>query len=168
MSKPTKIHELDLDRLQEVLDYDAEAGLLKWRVRTSPRAAPGAVAGTIKADGYRHIGIDGKSYMAHQLVWFHVKGEPPEDELDFINGDGSDTRIENLRPASRAENTWNARRPKNTTGYRGVYKFHNRYNAKIRHQGKKIFLGTFATAEEAYEAYCKKAKELHGKFARLK
>jgi hypothetical protein len=128
----------------------------------------GSPAGRIGADGYRSIGLDRKTYKAHQLAWLHVHGEPPDDELDFINGDKSDIRLVNLRPATRADNARNANRPSNSTGYRGVKKFHNRFHAVIRHGGKRHFIGTFATAEEAYEAYCAKAKELHGEFARFK
>lgn len=74
----------------------------------------------------------------------------------------------NIRLASHNQNAQNASISKrNTTGYKGVTyrKSTNRYRALIAVNGKTRELGTFLTAEEAYEAYCKAAIELHGEFA---
>lgn len=174
MAKASKIFNLDIDRLQEVLDYNKETGVFTWRVRLSPRCKMKEPAGRINDDGYRVIGIDRKYYLAHQLAWLYVHGEPPEAEIDFINTDKADLRFDNLREATRSENAQNqGRNSSNSTGYKGVAKFYNptnraRYRALIRVKGKRIFLGLFHTPEAAYEAYCKAAKKYHGKFARLK
>jgi hypothetical protein len=174
MSKPTKIHNLDLDRLQEVLDYNPETGVFTWLVRLSPKGNPGEPAGTINKNGYRRIGIDRKQYLAHQLAWFYFYGEPPEDEIDIKNGKNDDLRITNLRLASRAENAQNRKRhTSNSTGFKGVATFnrpHHRakYRSSIRVNGKRIFLGLFHTPEDAYAAYCAAAKKYHGEFARTK
>lgn len=40
------------------------------------------------------------------------------------------------------------------------------YRAKIHYEGKFYHLGRFISAEDAHEAYAKKAKELFGEFAR--
>ena len=41
-----------------------------------------------------------------------------------------------------------------------------KFRASIRdNEGKRIHLGQFDTAEKAYRAYCKKARELRGEFA---
>ena len=34
-------------------------------------------------------------------------------------------------------------------------------------RGKHYYLGLYSTKEEAYFAYCEKARELHGEFARF-
>lgn len=168
-----KLADLDLDRLQELLDYDPEAGVFTWRVRTGPMCKLDKPAGNVGGRGYRRIRIDNVTYPAHHLAWYHFYGEPAEDELDFINLKKNDIRIANLRLASRAENARNMRRnASNSTGFKGVAKFYNptnraRYRALIRFNNKRIFIGLFHTPEEAYEAYCKKAKELHGEFARV-
>lgn len=168
-----KIASLDLDRLQEVLDYDPETGILSWRIRLSPRNRPGQRAGHLTDDGYRRIGIDGVQHFAHHLAWYHFYGEIAEREIDFKNLNKDDIRIHNLRLASRAENAHNvARVSTNSTGYKGVAVFNNprnrkKYRAQIRANGQRLFLGLFHTPEEAYEAYCKKARELHGEYARL-
>lgn len=170
-----KLEQLDLDRLHEVLDYDPETGVFTWRVRLSPRGLKGKPAGCVsKENGYRYIVIDKVKWPAHHLAWYHFYGVPATDELDFKNLKKDDIRIENLRQASRELNARNMRRnSSNTTGFKGVAKFYNpgnkaRYRSLIRVGDKRIFIGLFHTPEEAYEAYCKKAKELHGEFARLK
>jgi hypothetical protein len=95
------ISELSLERLREVLDYDPETGWLIWRVRLSPRGGPGERAGCVKG-GYRRIAIDGRSYTASHLAWFHFHGEPPEDLVDHENLDKDDNRIKNLRDATHS------------------------------------------------------------------
>lgn len=169
-----KLAALDIDRLQEVLDYDPESGMLSWRVRLSPHCKLGCDAGYITAQGYRAIVIDKMKMPAHHLAWFHFYGSPSESELDHRNLRKADNRIENLRPATRTQNAMNRpRASSNTSGFKGVAKFYNRYNrakwrSQIRVNGKRIFLGLFHTPEEAYEVYRKKVAELHGEFARDK
>ncbi len=171
---PRKIADLDIDRLQEVLDYDPETGILTWRIRTGPMCKFDVPAGHVRrSSGYRVIRIDGKEYYAHQLAWLHFYGVPPEGDLDHRNTKRADNGIGNLREATRTQNACNRNRSStNTTGFKGVARFNNRYTrakyrSSIRLNGKRIFLGLFHTPEAAYEAYCKKARELHGEFHRV-
>jgi hypothetical protein len=101
-------------------------------------------------------------------VWLYHKGTWPEKFLDHIDGDRTNNRVENLRSASRTENNRNVSVQKNnTSGFKGV-SFMRRDNvwvAQIVADRKNYFLGRFPTPEEAYAAYCKAAKELHGEFA---
>jgi hypothetical protein len=48
---------------------------------------------------------------------------------------------------------------KSSTGYRGVTQLKNKYQARIRKEGKNVFLGSFPTAEEASLAYQTAAAE---------
>lgn len=173
MMTAKKIADLDLDRLQEVLDYDPESGVLSWRIRLSPRCRLRRSAGYIGVHGYRAIGIDGIRYLAHHLAWFHFYGVPPKQVLDHKNRRKADNRIANLREATSSQNAMNRKRSAaNTTGFKGVARFNKRYNrakyrSSIRVDGKRLFLGLFHTPEDAYAAYCKRAKELHGEFCRV-
>jgi len=36
-------------------------------------AKAGDVAGNIRGDGYRQIGIDGRDYLAHVIIWVGVQ-----------------------------------------------------------------------------------------------
>jgi HNH endonuclease/AP2 domain len=146
-------------RLKEVLSYDAETGVF---------TRAGRVSGTLHRLGYRQIGIDGKIYLAHRLAWFFVNGEWPSGDIDHANLDKDDNRIANLREVTKSENQHNrTKQANNSTGFKGVWKKRNRYSADIWAGGKKVRLGTFATPEEAHEAYKRAAANLHGTFARV-
>jgi hypothetical protein len=157
----------------QVLDYDRETGVLTWRHREGVRKNwntryAGEVAGTFRSDGYIKITIDYVQLYAHQIVWLIETGEFVE-KLDHDNKNESDNRIGNLRPADNAQNAWNTGKPKNnTTGYKGVYVCTRtgRYVVQIARRGDRFTIGRFDTAEQAHEAYCKAAAELHGEFAR--
>ena len=83
-----------------------------------------------------------------------MTGEVPQT-VDHINGNRMDNTWENLRSVTQQQNMENIKkmRPDNTTGYRGVHKWHGKYRAKIVSNKKQIHLGTFSTAEEAAKAY---------------
>jgi hypothetical protein len=88
--------------------------------------------------------------------------------VDHINGNSFDNRRCNLRVCEPLENWWNAqRRSDNTSGYKGVSwsKSNGKWAARIKRNRKRIHLGYFVKAEEAYAAYCEAAQRLHGEFA---
>jgi hypothetical protein len=74
----------------------------------------------------------------------------------------------NLRVCTHSQNNANAQIQRNNkTGFKGVVYVPSRrkYRAYIGHQGKNKNLGSYETAEEAYEVYCLWADMLHGEFA---
>lgn len=152
-----------LSRLRELLKYDPATGVFTWRERRGPRVA-GAQAGSVKnAKGYRYIRLDGALHFEHRLAWLYETGEWPAEEIDHINGDASDNRIENLREATRGQNAQNlAMSPKNTSGYRGVCwdPVNGKWCAQI-HAGRHVKLGRFDTLEAANSAYLKAKQKLH-------
>lgn len=88
---------------------------------------------------------------------------------DHKDGDGLNSRRENLRICTNSQNLQNRGRQKNnTSGFTGVH-FHkatNRWQAYITINQKRIHLGLFDTAIKAARAYNKKARELFGEFAK--
>lgn len=88
--------------------------------------------------------------------------------VDHINGNPLDNRRANLRICSTRENNFN-RRGHGELRYKGVYKNHKRFMAKISVPGSKrgAYIGTYDTPEEAALAYNERAAKLHGKFAVL-
>lgn len=106
-----------LDLAKEKLDYDPATGVFTWKANFHR----GKEAGGSCSQGYRRIKIDGKLYTGHRLAWAWVHGEEPPAEIDHINQDKSDNRIENLRDGANSVNFVNRPiRPDNTTGVAGV------------------------------------------------
>lgn len=100
-----------LERLNQLLVY--RDGMLFWRVDRRRGVKAGDRAGSIdKIHGCRQIGIDGKLFQEHQIVWMLATQSelPVQNEdgyelvLDHIDGDPLNNRIENLKPITVAEN----------------------------------------------------------------
>lgn len=141
-------------RLKELLHYDPMTGLFTWKERLSNRVKAGDVAGTIKS-GYVFIGIDTNIYRAHRLVWLYVRGKFPPNEIDHINHDKSDNRVNNLSLATHKENGRNQSLNKtNTSGVMGVnwHKSRNRWRARIMVNQSEIYLGRFVNFIDAVAA----------------
>lgn len=78
--------------------------------------------GSLDKDGYLIIKIKGKQYKAHRIVWLLYNGAFPNGEIDHINRDRLDNRIENLRVCTRKEQVENRNYfPNKDTGVIGVY-----------------------------------------------
>lgn len=155
-------------RLREMLSYDPVTGLFAWRCRRNSTTLRGAIAGYVGRKGRRIIGIDGRTYLAHRLVWLYVYGRWPDPEIDHENTDQSDNRLTNLREASSGQNKANVGlRADNTSGFKGISldRRTGRWRAEVQHKGRRIFLGTHATPEQAHAAYLRGALTYHGTFA---
>lgn len=101
-----------------------------------------------------------------------VMHTPAGLHCDHINGNKLDNRKANLRNCTCAENAHNRRGKKTSNNlHKGVGYYSRRglkkWEAKIVVDGKRYFLGTFRTAEEAARAYDNKARELCGQYARV-
>jgi hypothetical protein len=169
---------LTQNELKALLDYNPETGAFIWRDFPFPsgkarrrhgKGSVGSIAGSTDISGYREIRINYKMYKAHRLAWFYVYGAWPEGEIDHANGDPSDNRIANLRTATRAQQNANTKmRRTNKVGLKGVCAYGTRYVAYIGVGGGKTkYLGSFATAERAHEAYLSAANEIYGEFVRV-
>jgi hypothetical protein len=146
-------------QLRELLSYDPEIGQFYWRVTRNGNCKAGALAGYLMKQGYWCIMLRGKSYLAHRLAWLYTTGEWPAQLVDHINGDKADNRFANLREASEHGNTWNRKRE-------GVHRRRNgRFGSAISPNGRRIYLGTFDTAEEARAAYRAATIEHYGDFS---
>jgi hypothetical protein len=155
---------LTVERLREVLDYDAETGVLTWRTARGSRAPTGKPAGSPNGQGYVVIKIDNRRFLAHRLAWALVHLEFPDRQVDHVNGTRDDNRLSNLRLATNAENQRN-RRGK-ASGLKGITARRGGYQAQICINGQRIWLGDYPTSELAHAAYEQAAVEHYGEFAR--
>lgn len=90
--------------------------------------------------------------------------------IDHIDRNKKNNDLSNLRWCSKSENAMNQSHQLNTTSrYRGVHfdTINNKWQAQIRHNYKKIYLGRFKTEKDAALAYNQKALELFGEYANL-
>jgi hypothetical protein len=161
--------ELTQNRLKEILEYDQETGEFRWRKRMKKNHCAGDVAGCSVRSEYWSIHIDGRNYRAHQLAWLYKEGEWGRPIIDHRDGNPLNNRWSNLRLASHANNAANRPRLRNnTSGFKGVSfdRRRGKWIAQITKQGRRYFIGRYATAEEAHAAYVAKARVLFGEFAR--
>lgn len=157
--------------LRQLLTYEPETGKLFWKERgpewfSSLRSckswntqfAQKEAFGFICDKGYHVSVLLRRRYSAHRVIWKLVHGIEPDD-IDHINGDRTDNRLENLRNVSRLVNTRNQKLPSNNThGHLGVYSVGSKWRAQIRVRGALKDLGRFAHFNDAVAA--RKAAEM--------
>lgn len=111
---------------------------------------------------YKDVDIDPRWEESFE-AFFEDMGERPEgmtlDRRDVNKGywkwncrwaDAS-TQQQNKNPSER-----------NCNGFPGICFGNNRFTARIRHKGRKVYIGCYKTAEEAHAAYDAKGRELFG------
>ena len=146
------------------LVIDAEAGIID---RIMSNGSVRKKVGSINSNGYLVMFHNGSMRPVHRILWESTRGAIPKGfEIDHINGFRLDNRIENLRLVTSKQNKENQHRAQSTnttSGVKGV-SWHRRakkWCAQISHNSKIIYLGLFATIDEAKTAYNRAAAELH-------
>lgn len=148
---------LSQEELKRLLDYNPITGIFTRKVTRCNRAIKGDPAGTINSNGYLFIKIDGRSYRVHHLAFLWMEGLYPK-EVDHIDGNRVNNAFANLRKATSAQNAQN-RVSKGRLIGTTLTKFG--WMARIKVDGRSIFLGNFPTNILAHEAYCKAKREAH-------
>lgn len=109
--------------------------------------------------GHIQVMIDKKYYFVHRLAFMFMTGQlPPADKVvDHINGDNQDNRWCNLRAVTQSVNQQNRHRARNgcKSGMLGASWSSDigMWRSEIMLDGKRTYLGRFATAEKAHKAY---------------
>lgn len=157
-----------VEELSHWFSYDPITGDLVW-LRNRGRGRAGVRVGARNLSGYLITCLGGEWHYIHRIIWKMVYGEDPSGEIDHANLDTTDNRLENLRMATRAQQTQNqSKTSRNTSGYKGVSFRANRgtWLAQIQVNGVYKYLGSYATAEQAKEAYDAAAEHYFGEYAR--
>lgn len=154
------------ERLRELLHYDPSTGVFTNLVQRGSQARAGSIAGCRNENkGYWRFRIDSVDVWAHRAAWCYVTGSWPTLQIDHIDGDKINNRINNLRDVRPSVNSQNLRRPHsdNRSGFLGV-SWHKRdqvYVARIYIDGQNRTLGRFSEPEEAHAAYLAAKRRLH-------
>lgn len=139
-----------------IYDKDSPTGLSWARDIFSGRnmhiicARKGAIAGGPSGE-YFEIGINGKSYWCHKVVWEICNGEIPKGfKVDHIDGNGKNNSISNLRVVTHKVNMHNQKkRSTNTSGVTGVDATPCGWRARWQDTQGKTKSKTLATFDEA-------------------
>lgn len=152
---------ITIERLNELFSYNPDTGEVV-RIVGYGRAVEGFIFTGA------NITIDGITLRLSRVAWaLHNQAWPPDGYwVDHINGIKADNRIANLRLATPTQNQQN--KAGCGTYAKGVTwrdRQSKPWQAKIRVNGVRIHLGSFATHDEAAEAYQLACVEYHGEFA---
>lgn len=112
-------------------------------------------------------GDDGKwrTVLLHRFI----TQAPPGMAVDHINGDALDNRRANLRLCTVRENSWNQRKTRGNSQFKGV-SFHRKsgkWMAYVMSFGRRTYLGLYEDEKQAALIYNFAAVRLHGDFAKL-
>jgi|SRR5882672_11219994 len=160
---------LTQEYVKSIFDWNGSDGEMIWRFRTDRSKSwntryAGTVAGSIAyrevSGPYIEVGINGKSYLLHRIIWLYLHEYMP-NEIDHQDGNGLNNKEYNLREASSSQNKANYNKLN-----RGVRQHRSGYQALISVDGIRVCLGTYKTKEEAQIVYNIAADEHYGEFAR--
>jgi len=136
-----KVKTINYEEISSVIYY--KNGLLFWKKNNK-------VAGTKTKAGYIKLQINKIPYSAHRLVWVLFNKDIPLDkQIDHIDRDKSNNKIENLRLVDCVTNALNKPCKVSNTGIRGVSKDRDYYKVSFTVNCKSIHVGNFKNLEEA-------------------
>jgi hypothetical protein len=149
--------------------YHPDTGLVYKGDKIAGRPLLDYLRITVHAKEPGYIGVQ-CNVAAHCLAWYLTHGEWPMRDVDHIDGNGTNNKLNNLRLATRSQN--GANRGKSggcSSQYKGVsYRRQDScWSAYINFQGKRTVLGRFHTEIGAAMAYDAMARQLFGEYALL-
>lgn len=149
--------------LKNLVDY--VDGKLIAKTNSKQRKV-GTVLGTLTPKGYLLASVQGRLQRVHRLVFLYHHGYMPI-QVDHIDGNRMNNKIENLRAATSSQNNQN-RKATSSSGIKGVvwHKQSKKWIASICVNRKSVHLGSFISIEEAALVANKARQSAHGEFYR--
>jgi hypothetical protein len=127
-----------------------------------------------KGQFYLRIGINGKPYPLHRMIFLHQHGYLPK-VTDHIDGDRFNNRIENLREVTQQQNCLNRKhRSTSKSLYKNVFlqtepnnpAWKRNWAVSLTVAGKRKYIGSFEDLELA-DLVAQEARNLyHEQYAR--
>lgn len=151
----------------ELLDlFDYRDGELFWKKKTCRKVVIGKPLGALEPTGYKNCRIYNKNYRVHRLIFLYHHGYFPIN-VDHIDTDKTNNRIENLREATKFENMRNITGIKTATGCKNVTWSDQRkkWVVRIKINGKDKNLGGFNDLEFADFVAHEARNKYYGEFA---
>ena len=144
--------------------FDYVDGQLVAKTNVNKRKV-GDVLGSVNDKGYLKGSVNQRLYRVHRLVFLYFHGFMPP-QVDHIDGNRLNNRIENLREATFKQNNQN-RKPTGSSGVKGVvwHKQSKKWVASICVNRKSVHLGSFENIKDAALAATEAREKLHGDFA---
>lgn len=164
------IQNFTVEQLKEILSYDPETGIFRWRKTTSRRLKVGQIAGS---EGCRGLCINARLFgaplLAHRLAWMYMTGSMPDKGMVIDHRDRNpfNNIFSNLRLCTQKQNTWNQGLKRGSrTGVKGVHILcTGRYQARLRTEDGIKSVGNFKTLDEATVAIREAREKYHGEYA---
>lgn len=153
--------------LAACVTYNQDTGIITWKYREELSPSDkmfntrfaGRECGRPDIRGYMRIKFthERKSYMifSHRVAWLIAHGRIPDGDIDHINRNPADNRIENLRDVSKAINHRNQTMScNNKSGVTGVtwHKAYEKWRTYASINGRQHHLGYFTCIHEATSA----------------
>lgn len=145
--------------LRNIMEYNPDTGIFKMIKKTSRRVSCDDDVGNYarknhNGKAYLNVCINYKTYSIHRLAFLYMEGSFPKEQIDHINGNGTDNRWCNLRKVSQSENSRNMKLfSTNNSGVTGVswFKRLSKWRARVKVDYKDITIGYF---DNIFDAVC--------------
>jgi len=116
--------------------------------------------------GHLRANIKGQNYFVHRIVFLMHHGYLPK-QIDHIDGNPTNNKIDNLREVSLSQNAWNRNANTNSmSNIKGV-RLHKcgKYQVRLQVNNKSMHLGLYADLELAELVVTEARNKFHGVYA---